>query len=244
VGALAHYLEERGIPTTQVSLIAEHTEIIRPPRALWVPFQLGRPLGAPDYPEFQRKVALAALNLLEAEQGPVLESFPEEAPDAVQEDEDQSEAWSCPVSFAPPSGERSETEELAASLHREVAELRPWYDLGLERSGRTAMVSFDPEPAANLLEKFLTEEEPPSPGGEQTPAVALRLAAQDLKAFYFEAAISRPGAKTPDSRAFSNWFWKETAAGKALEAIRDKFKDSGDKDLSLTARMFLVPMPQ
>jgi hypothetical protein len=106
------------------------------------------------------------------------------------------------------------------------------------------MVSFDPEPAANLLEKFLTEEEPPSPGGEQTPAVALRLAAQDLKAFYFEAAISRPGAKTPDSRAFSNWFWKETAAGKALEAIRDKFKDSGDKDLSLTARMFLVPMPQ
>lgn len=244
MGALAHYLEERGIPTTQISLIAEHTETIRPPRALWVPFQLGRPLGAPDHPEFQRKVTLAALNLLEAEQGPILESFPEEAPDAAPEAEEQSAAWSCPVSFSPPSGEKSELEELAASLHREVAELRPWYDLGLEQRGRTAMVSFDPESAAGLLEQFLTQDEPPSSRGESRPAVSLRLAAQDLKAFYFEAAISRPGAGTPDSRAFSNWFWYDTAAGKALDAIRNKFKDSSDKDLSTTAKMFLVPMPQ
>lgn len=244
MGALAHYLEERGIPTTQISLIAEHTQTIRPPRALWVPFQLGRPLGAPDHPEFQRKVALAALNLLEAEQGPVLESFPEEAPDAAQKDEEQSAAWSCPVSFSPPSGEMSEMEGLAASLHREVAELRPWYDLGLERRGRTALVTFEPESTAGLLEEFLTLDEPTSAGEEQPPAVALRLAAQDLKAFYFEAAISRPGAEIPDSRVFSSWFWKETAAGKALDAIRKKFKDSPDKDLGLTAKMFLVPMPQ
>ncbi len=244
MGALAHYLEERGIPTTQISLIAEHTEIIKPPRALWVPFQLGRPLGAPDRPEFQRKVALAALDLLEAEQGPVLESFPEEAPDAGQVDEEQSAAWSCPVSLAPPSGGTSEGEALAASLHREIAELRPWYDLGLEGRGRTAMVTFDPESAASLLEGFLTREEPPSPEGDLDPAVALRLAAQDLKAFYFEAAISRPGAETPDSGAFSDWFWKETAAGAALQAIRETCKDSRDKGLALTAKMFLVPMPQ
>ena len=244
MGALAHYLEERGISTTQISLIAEHTQTIRPPRALWVPFQLGRPLGTPDHPEFQRKVALAALNLLEGEQGPILKSFPEEAPDAAPDEEEQSAAWSCPVSFAPPSGEKSELEELAASLYREVAELRPGFDLGLERRGRTAMVTFDPDSAAGLLEQFLTEESPPSSGGELSPAVSLRLAAQDLKAFYFEAAISRPGAETPDSRAFSNWFWKDTAAGKTLDATREKFKDSRDKDLSMTARMFLVPMPQ
>ncbi len=30
-----------------------------------MPFELGRPLGAPDEPEFQKKVLLAALNLLE-----------------------------------------------------------------------------------------------------------------------------------------------------------------------------------
>ncbi|MFP4452001.1 MAG: RpiB/LacA/LacB family sugar-phosphate isomerase [Desulfobacterales bacterium] len=38
-------------------------------------------------------------------------------------------------------------------------------------------------------------------------AMALRLAAQDLKAFYFEAVISRPGARVPGSREFSDWYW-------------------------------------
>ena len=47
VGALGHYLERGGVPTTQISLIREHTERIRPPRALWVPFELGRPFGVP-----------------------------------------------------------------------------------------------------------------------------------------------------------------------------------------------------
>ena len=67
MGALAHYLEAEGVPTTQVSLIREHTETINPPRALWVPFELGRPLGAPEDPGLQRRVLMAALNLLEAQ---------------------------------------------------------------------------------------------------------------------------------------------------------------------------------
>ncbi len=78
MGALAHYLEVEGISTTQISLIREHTEFIRPPRALWVPFELGRPLGAPDNPELQRRILLSALELLEASEGPVLVDFPDE----------------------------------------------------------------------------------------------------------------------------------------------------------------------
>jgi tripartite-type tricarboxylate transporter receptor subunit TctC len=38
VGALGRWFEEEGIPTTQISLVREHTEAIQPPRALWVPF--------------------------------------------------------------------------------------------------------------------------------------------------------------------------------------------------------------
>ena len=83
MGALAHYLEAEGVPTTQVSLIREHTETIHPPRALWVPFELGRPLGAPEDPGLQRRVLLAALNLLEAPEGPVLLDFPEENAESV-----------------------------------------------------------------------------------------------------------------------------------------------------------------
>ena len=47
---LAHFFEEEGLPTTQISLIRLHTEITKPPRALWVSFELGRPLGVPGDP--------------------------------------------------------------------------------------------------------------------------------------------------------------------------------------------------
>lgn len=80
MGALGHYLEEEGVATTQISLIREHTESIRPPRALWVPFELGRPLGRPGDAGFQLDVLRAALILLESPTGPVLRDYPGEAP--------------------------------------------------------------------------------------------------------------------------------------------------------------------
>ena len=82
MGGLAHYLEGDGLATTQISLIREHTERMRPPRALWVSFELGRPLGVPDDAAFQTRVVMAALDLLSAEEGPVLADFPEDAPQA------------------------------------------------------------------------------------------------------------------------------------------------------------------
>jgi hypothetical protein len=242
VGALAHYLENNGIPTTQISLIAKHTEIIKPPRALWVPFELGRPLGTPNQPQFQTKVALAALKLLEAEQGPVLEYFAEEAPESDQGESDESVVWACPVNFSPDPGDKNAQEELADALHRELDELRPWYDLGLERHGRTALAAFTPEAAASLIADYLVNGSPSAPPKEFTPGVALRLAAQDLRAFYFEAASSRPGAGVPNSQAFNSWFWNETAAGKTLQEVKETCLQSADKVLRMTAKMFLVPM--
>ena len=79
MGGLGHYFEEQEIATTQISLIREHTETIKPPRALWVPFELGRPFGVPNDSEFQRSVLEHALDLLERSSGAVLEDFPEEA---------------------------------------------------------------------------------------------------------------------------------------------------------------------
>ena len=62
------------------ALIRKHAEEIKPPRALAVPFELGRPLGAPNEPEFQRRVLRECLELLNAESGPVLADFPDTAP--------------------------------------------------------------------------------------------------------------------------------------------------------------------
>ena len=50
---------------------------MKPPRALAVPFELGRPFGAPNEAELQRKVLYHCLELLERDSGPVLEDFTE-----------------------------------------------------------------------------------------------------------------------------------------------------------------------
>ena len=118
-----------------------HTEQIRPPRALAVPFELGRPLGAPNEPAFQRRVLEDCLNLLERPTGPVLEDFPDPPPGeaaADQEPDGAPDGWACPVNFAPPVADMSDADVLHEALLQEVALLRPWYDRSKDnRNGRT-----------------------------------------------------------------------------------------------------------
>jgi len=242
VGALAHYLEDEGIPTTQISLIREHTRIIRPPRALWVPFELGRPLGAPGNPAFQRRVLLAALELLDAPEGPLLVDFPEEVPEDAAGGDKVLEGWSCPVSFAPESREETHMERLQSAFKREIAELCPWYDLNLERQDRTAVVEFGPESARELLESFAAGETMVIPKTNLSLATALRLAAQDLKSFYFEAAIARPGSASPTSGEFNRWFWQETAGGRILKAVKERCLKEEDESLRKTGALLLIPL--
>jgi len=118
---LAHFLEEEGLPTTQISLIRLHTEKTKPPRALWVSFEFGRPFGIPNDPAFQKRVLLAALALLVAPGGPVLEDFPESAPPA-----EEITTLACPVNFAQDEFDTCENEQLCAALKREMVSLRPW----------------------------------------------------------------------------------------------------------------------
>jgi hypothetical protein len=75
VGLLAAAIERAGITTTSISLLREVTEVIRPPRALFVPFPLGYPLGAPNDAALQHRVIAAALRLLERTDVPVLDEF-------------------------------------------------------------------------------------------------------------------------------------------------------------------------
>jgi hypothetical protein len=96
------------VPTTQISLVREHTAKITPPRALWVPFELGRPLGVPGDAAFQTRVLRAALQLLEAASGPVLVDFPDDAPAVA----DAPTPLVCPVSFASPPEGLSDTDPL------------------------------------------------------------------------------------------------------------------------------------
>ena len=234
MGALGHYIEREGVPTAQVSLIREQTAAIKPPRALWVPFMLGRPFGAPNAPDFQRRVLHALLSLFERPAGPVLEDFPEDAPATGEGDG----AFACPVSFAaakPASG------ELVGAVLDEIAELGPWYELARRRRGRTTVGVFGApvEAAARHVLSYLKGAPEAPPDSAWSAGMAVKRACDDLKAYYYEAVAAQPG--NLDAKAIERWFWVETAAAQALLAVRDYCLKSGDESLKPLGKLSLIP---
>jgi hypothetical protein len=195
---------------------------------------LGRPFGAPSEPGFQRRVLRALLALFERPSGPVLEDFPEDAP----ESDATGGGFACPVSF---SAATVEAGNLVDAMRREIAQLAPWYDLAVRRRGRTTVgiSGLSVEGAANHAAAYFDgaprlESMPGVPAG-----VALKRACDDLKAYYYEAAAAQPGNLSP--RAIDNWFWHETAAAKVLLAIRKTCQKSADESLRPLATLGLVP---
>ncbi len=111
----------------------DNTERLRPPRFLWVPFELGRPFGAPDAPAFQTRVLRAALALLEREgPPPLLEDFPEDAPGAAAD----MTGWTCPIPL--PVVADTTSPELLRAVRAEIDGLAPWHQVALERRGRSS----------------------------------------------------------------------------------------------------------
>ena len=213
MSGLAHYLEDEGIPTVLIALVREHAAEMRPPRALWVPFMLGRPFGEPDQPELQTDVIRQALALLSAESGPVLVDA-----DVPESEADEGGDFACPVSFSKPGDSAT---DVGTRVVREVAELRSWYELGIERRGRTTVgLSRDPvEVAARELASFVEEPDRrqilSDPSSTES---SLRWWLSDLKAYYWEAVTARPGDAS--AQQLENWFWNETAAGELLLRLR------------------------
>ena len=211
------YLEEEGIATTVVGLVRLHLEKIQPPRALWVPFELGRPLGQPNNPIFQTQVLRAALNLLTAEAGPVvLADFPEDEPGI-----DGDSAWPAPDL----SGQ---------SLLDEVQQLHPLHSAAVARFGRTTIgiSGLSIENAAEYVLRYASADSLLSPNPDMSTRALMRFAVDDIKAFYLEAA-SAAGGK-PSSRQLLEWFWRRTAAAELIRGLRAACLASADaKDQAL-----------
>ena len=235
MGALGHYLEREGIATTQVSLVREHTEALAPPRALWVPFMLGRPFGVPHNAEFQRDVLLAALRLLEHDRGPVIEDYLRDAP--YDDLGAEPEGLACPVSFPgrPPQG------TLADQLVAEAAQLGVWHDLAVRHRGRTTLgaTGLDIDAVVSYVAGWLVDSPPASFRAGLSDGAALKLACDELKAYYYEAKSVQPGRHS--SVAIQHWFWHETAAGQAFLALREKAAQSKDPSMKPLAVQSLVP---
>ena len=220
--ALAHLFEEESLATTVVALVREHAEKMRPPRALWVPFELGRPFGAPNNVEQQLDVLDKALALLQNNSTePVLNDFIET--DALQ---DVEKPWGFPVAL--------QTE----SVLTEMQSIVPLWEQAQERHGRTTvgLSSLSPEEAIDFVRRYFSGDPLPNPKGMANVARA-RFAIDDIKALYTEAGAA---VGSPASTQLQDWFWNKTIAGEMILDFQHRARSSDNKNLNMIAGS-LVP---
>jgi hypothetical protein len=220
VGVLSRALERAGLVTVGLTMVREHTEKVKPPRALWVAYPYGRPFGAPDDPLLQHRIIRAALDLYDAPAGPVLADFPEDA--------DAGDLTVPQASNAPAAA------DAPVDVAFEVTTLRPYYEQWLaQHEGRTAVGLSGIHQrrfrgAIRFLEAYARGEDASlqeKPDGVRSEQF-VRWLVDDLKAFYFEARMAQQPHAT--YRELYGWFWSETALAAHLRSVRDRLKSSGD----------------
>lgn len=199
---------------------------MRPPRALYCEFPLGRPLGKPNDPAFQLRVLAAALALLERTAGPVLEDFPDTITDAT------GEPLSCPlpprydVSLPPPVDE--------------ARALRAAYERQRKRSGRTNVGQvIDADAVAEAVAALvrLADGVPLEEAGLPGPPREIGL---DVRAYYEEAAIALSD-HVPAARQAESWFYCHTETGATLKRAQAVLRASGSPE---SVWQFLLPRTQ
>ena len=194
------------------------------PRFLWVPFELGRPFGAPRERDFQRHVLHEALALLERVDGPVvLADFPDDAP--IGHDET---AWSCPVSFA-----RAAPDEpgLVARVRSEISQLSPWAELGTPLTPNSGLRLDDMIDHLSVITERSAED--------PVDVEALRLVADDVRTWYLHAVVQQPGRSSSADRNL--WFWRDTAVAHLLGRVAAALHDHPDPMVRVFAERGLVP---
>ena len=137
----------------------------------------------------------------------------------------------------------TETGRLGAAFADEIGRLRPWHDLAVEARGRTTAGTsgLEIDEAGRFIAACLDPELPASPRPELPSTEVLRLACEDVKAFYLEAAAAQPGRAS--SRDLAEWFWGATAAARVIIALRAHCLDSEDERLRALVGL-LVPRTQ
>jgi hypothetical protein len=221
-------LEAEGIATVMVSLVSSQSQPAAPPRVLWVPFELGRPMGAALEADFQREVLRELLMLFDVprppQAGSVLAEFARDAPAQLDEP-----SWCAPAL----SG--------ATSVAEEISLLAPAHAQFVARIGRsTAVLSgLDVQTAAEFLSGFDAGiDTPPSVEG-MSDLLRLRFAVDDLKAYYLEAASA--AREQASSRQLHSWLWQQTRLGTMLKTFRRESLESDDQRRETVGGKFIVP---
>ena len=218
-----------------IPLIREHAVTMKPPRALWVPFMMGRPFGVPGDSAFQKQVLRAAIALFDYPSGPILIDY---AVDTPLENK-STNGWICPVSFST----HTLIKTPADNLRREIQELKSWYDLNLATSGRTTygISGLDIDNVGQMLLKLADGEVPENWMDNVDLGEAIRLAVEDIKAFYQEAVMAQPGGPPASSTELADWFFYQTDAGKIVLKVREFCRSSDIEVLRFKSCVFVPP---
>ena len=180
-------------------------------------------MGPPNRPEIQISVLRRTLSLVEEPIGPALIDYPDDMKDEPVEDT----AWSCPVTF-PAAVPATESDLLTAQLKQEVQLLRPWFDEGLRQRGRTSVGTSGKDSNSidemlEILVRFAMNADLKVPDGYAHPMPQLlRYITDDVRDFYNEAVISKPGAAFPEPEDLLEWFFLTTIAGDLFYKVREK----------------------
>ena len=201
---------------------------MKPPRAVYVPFPLGLPLGHPGNSIEQRAVLDLAFSTLEASSGPVLLDYRDEA--AANEDGSPVQA----------SEVDPDAEARSADLATEVTLMRRYWEQRLAATGRTGVGLSRIPPqrfrgVVRFLEAYVAD---PSADMEERPAdvplpLFIRYCVEDLRVMYAEARLqTHPAESSPDRQ---RWLLRSTALGIMIRALRDAMDASDDPKVKAVA---------
>jgi len=147
------------------------------------------------------------------------------------------------VDFAQDVVETEETDQLQAAFRKEMASLRPWYDMGVNKRQRTAVGAsgIALEALGDFIYAFARGEEPNNPRDDISLAYTLKFAVVDLKSYYIEGITAQPGQAGASSQRLTDWFWGETVAAKVLMAMKKVGEANTDSVMNQIGIGFIVP---
>lgn len=197
---------------------------IQPPRALWVPFELGRPMGPPGNTGFQQQVLLSALSMVaENTDRAMLRDFDHEDPR-----NENDPAWQPP--------QTGNCDNVAA----EVEALQAAHRHLVSRTGRTStgVAKVPVNDCAILIDSYRHTPPAHSVREDISPYLMARYAIDDVKSFYIEAALSEGH---PSSTQVHDWFWTQTCLGNTLSQLRQQWMNASEPKLKNLGEKFIVP---
>lgn len=211
-----------------LSLVREHTAKVNPPRAVFVPFPFGLPLGHPGNSAEQQAVLDLAFSTLDAASGPVLLDFP----DSGQVDEDGSPLQASQVRLSEHAAD--------IDLATEVTLMRRYWEQHQERTRRTGVGLSRVPPqrfrgVVRFLEAFCNDssadaaERPP----DMDKLLFIRSAIEDFRVMYVEGRLETHPAESSADR--QHWLLGETALGVFLRKLRDAMDASDDPKIKAGA---------